>query len=81
MTRLLQLLLHRTVEFSSFMAAISNFTRENVCDIKLHKRKCLTLAPQKFKHTFAECERESQVSTDSGNESVVEAGKYKLNTF
>ncbi|XP_027771462.1 uncharacterized protein LOC107014795 isoform X2 [Solanum pennellii] len=72
MTRLLQLLLYRTVEFSSFMVAISNFTRENVLLSRLKLKALVYL--QKFKHTFAECGRESQVSTDSGNESVVEAG-------
>ncbi|WMV18027.1 hypothetical protein MTR67_011412 [Solanum verrucosum] len=80
---LLQLLLYRRVEFSRFMAAISNLTRENVLlsRLKLKALVYLQVPCWKFKHTFAECERESQVSADSGIESVVEAGKYKLNTF
>ncbi|XP_004234515.1 uncharacterized protein [Solanum lycopersicum] len=80
MTRLLQLLLYRTVEFSSFMAAISNFTRENVL-LSRFKLKALVYYLQKFKHTFAECDRESQVSTDSGNESVVEAGQIDFSKW
>ncbi|KAK4733310.1 hypothetical protein R3W88_007571 [Solanum pinnatisectum] len=76
---LLQLLLYRRVEFSSFMAAISNLTRENVLLSRLKLKALVYL--QKFKHTFAECERESQVSADSGIESVVEAGQIDFSKW
>ncbi|KAL3341233.1 hypothetical protein AABB24_025670 [Solanum stoloniferum] len=61
------------------MAAISNLTRENVL-LSLLKLKALVYL-QKFKHTFAECERESQVSADSGIESVVEAGQIDFSKW
>ncbi|XP_049394306.1 uncharacterized protein LOC125858543 isoform X2 [Solanum stenotomum] len=76
---LLQLLLYRRVEFSRFMAAISNLTRENVLLSRLKLKALVYL--QKFKHTFAECERESQVSADSGIESVVEAGQIDFSKW
>ncbi|XP_049394305.1 uncharacterized protein LOC125858543 isoform X1 [Solanum stenotomum] len=80
---LLQLLLYRRVEFSRFMAAISNLTRENVLlsRLKLKALVYLQVPCWKFKHTFAECERESQVSADSGIESVVEAGQIDFSKW
>ncbi|KAG5614148.1 hypothetical protein H5410_013972 [Solanum commersonii] len=61
------------------MAAISNLTRENVLLSRVKLKALVYL--QKFKHTFAECERESQVSADSGNESVVEAGQIDFSKW
>ncbi|XP_049365341.1 uncharacterized protein LOC125830188 [Solanum verrucosum] len=61
------------------MAAISNLTRENVLLSRLKLKALVYL--QKFKHTFAECERESQVSADSGIESVVEAGQIDFSKW
>ncbi|XP_055828360.1 uncharacterized protein LOC129896470 isoform X2 [Solanum dulcamara] len=61
------------------MAAISKLKRENALLSRLKLKALVSL--QKFKHTFAECERQSQVFADSVAGSVIEAGQIDFSKW
>ncbi|XP_016451893.1 uncharacterized protein LOC107776501 isoform X1 [Nicotiana tabacum] len=59
------------------MAAISKLTRDNALFLRLKSLVSL----QKFKHTFVEYESQSQVSANTGTESVIEAGQLDFSKW
>ncbi|XP_055828361.1 uncharacterized protein LOC129896470 isoform X3 [Solanum dulcamara] len=65
------------------MAAISKLKRENalLSRLKLKALVSLQVPCWKFKHTFAECERQSQVFADSVAGSVIEAGQIDFSKW